>query len=59
MSYPPIQIADKKISLLNGFRSEQGRRVVVTAKRELEAAAKRHDDAVAFGYVSGRWVPAA
>ncbi len=59
MSYPLIQIDEKKIILLSGFRSESGRRVVVTARRELEAAAKRHSDAVAFGYVSGRWMPAA
>ena len=59
MSYPLIQIDKKKIILLSGFRSEPGKRVVVTASGELEAAAKRHRDAVAFGYVSGRWMPAA
>ena len=59
MSFPLIQIDEKKIILLSGFQSEPGKRVVVTEKRELEAAAKRHGDAVAFGYVSGRWMPAA
>jgi ribosomal protein S2 len=59
MSYPLIQIDERKIVLLSGFRSEPGKHVVVTAKRELQAAAKRHSDAVAFGYVSGRWMPAA
>jgi hypothetical protein len=36
-----------------------GKRAVVTAKQKLEEAAKRQQDAVAFGYVSGRWMPAA
>ncbi len=59
MNDPLIQIDEKRIVLLSGFRSEPDKRVVVTEKEELEAAAKRHDDAVAFGYVSGRWMPAA
>ncbi len=59
MSFPLIQIDEKKIILLSGFRSEPDKRVVVTARNELEAATKRHSDAVAFGYVSGRWMPAA
>ena len=29
------------------------------AKEQVEEAAKRHRDAVAFGYVSGMWIPAA
>ncbi len=59
MSFPLIQIDEKKIVLLSGFRNEPDKRVVVTAKEELQAAAKRHSDAVAFGYVAGRWMPAA
>ena len=59
MGYPLIQIEDKKIILLSGFRCKHDERVLVTARRELEAAAKRHSDAVAFGYVAGRWMPAA
>ncbi len=59
MNYPLIQIDEKRIILLSGFRSEPDKRVVVTEKEELKAATKRHDDAVAFGYVSGRWMPAA
>jgi uncharacterized protein len=45
--------------LLSGFRTAADKRLVVTAPRQLEAAAKRHRDAVAFGYVAGRWMPAA
>ena len=59
MSFPLIQIDERKIILLSGFRSEPGDCVIVTAKSELEAAAKRHGDAVAFGFVAGRWMPAA
>lgn len=59
MSYPLVQIDEKKVILLSGFRGEPGKRVVVTAKTDLKAAAKRHSDAVAFGYVAGRWMPAA
>ncbi len=59
MSFPLIQVDEKKIILLSGFRSEPDERIVVTARSELEAAAKRHGDAVAFGYVAGRWMPAA
>ena len=58
MSFPLIQVDEKKIILLSGFRSEPDERIVVTARNELEAAAKRHGDAVAFGYVAGRWMPA-
>jgi len=57
MSFPLIH--ERKIVLLSGFRSEPGNCVIVTAKSELEAAAKRHGDAVAFGFVAGRWMPAA
>ena len=59
MSFPLIQVDEKKIILLSGFRSEPDERIVVTARNELEAVAKRHGDAVAFGYVAGRWMPAA
>jgi hypothetical protein len=59
MSFLLIQVDEKKIILLSGFRSEPDKRVVEAARGELEAAAKRYNDAVAFGYVAGRWMPAA
>jgi hypothetical protein len=59
MSFPQVQVDERKIILLSGFRSEPDERIVVTARNELEAAAKRNGDAVAFGYVAGRWMPAA
>jgi hypothetical protein len=59
MPHPTVTIDGKKIVLLSGFRTEAGNRVVVIAQHELQEAARRHRDAVAFGYVSGRWLPAA
>ena len=61
MSYPTINIGNKKIILLSGFERAAGanQTLAVTAKDQLEAAAERHRDAVAFGYVSGMWIPAA
>ena len=56
--FPTVTIDEKKIILLSGFRTEAGKRVI-TAKQKLEEAARRHRDAVAFGYVLGRWMPAA
>jgi hypothetical protein len=61
MSYPTINIGKKKIILLSGFEMACGanKPLAITAKNQLEEAAKRHRDAVAFGYVSGMWIPAA
>ena len=61
MSYPIVEIGKKKIILLSGFERASGprRTLAVTAKDQLEAAARKHRDAVAFGYVSGMWIPAA
>ena len=61
MSYPTVEIGKKKIILLSGFEGARGANetVAITAKDQLEAAAKRDSDAVAFGYVSGMWMPAA
>jgi hypothetical protein len=59
MACPSLMIEDKKIILLSGFESEAGKLTAVTAKRELVEAAKEHREAVAFGYVAGKWRPAA
>ena len=60
MSYPTINIGNKKI-IKCGFEWACGtnKTISITAKDQLEAAAKRHCDAVAFGYVSGMWIAAA
>ena len=61
MSYPIVEIGKKKIILLSGFERARGanKTLAITAEDELEEAAKRHRDAVAFGYVLGMWMPAA
>ena len=61
MSYPTIDIGKKKIILLSGFERTRGanKPLDIMAKKQLEEAAKRHRDAVAFGYVSGMWIPVA
>jgi hypothetical protein len=59
MACPSLIIDDKKVILLSGFESEAGKLTAVTAKRELVKAAKQHREAVAFGYVAGKWRPAA
>ena len=61
MSYPTININQKKVILLSGFerKGTATRPLLIEARDQLEQAAKRHSDAVAFGYVAGKWMPAA
>ncbi len=61
MSYPTIDLNAKKVILLSGFvRPRRANKpLTVRDKKKLEAAAKKHRDAVAFGYVAGKWMPAA
>jgi len=56
-----VALEDKKVILLSGFEKTRSatKPFSIKAKKELEEAVKRHRDAVAFGYVSGKWVPAA
>lgn len=66
MACPKIEVRGKRVIILSGFQD------VVKAARpamlgeadvkevdELRQSARLHPDAVAFGYVAGRWVPAA
>ena len=61
MSCPTVDLDKKKVILLNGFEKTRStsKPFTIKAKKQLEEAAKRNRDAVAFGYVLGRWVPAA
>ena len=61
MCYPTIDIGKKKVILLSGFERLLGADppLAITAETQLEAATERDSDAVAFGYVAGRWVSAA
>jgi hypothetical protein len=67
MACPSIEVRGKRVILLSGFGdSVDARRASVVIKNgdvkaaeQLQQSAKRNPDAVAFGYVAGRWVPAA
>ena len=66
MACPTIEVSGKTVILLNGFeakaplRGQLARKCLkIEAERELRKSANRHPDAVAFGYVAGRWLPAA
>lgn len=68
MPCPKIEVEGRRVIVLSGFQSRvkntarTGRVVAsidVESVEELNFLAKQHPDAVAFGYVAGRWVPAA
>lgn len=61
MSFPKLDLDERKIILLSGFELQQEKQVPFTirSKEELEKAVSKHRDAVAFGYVSGKWMPGA
>jgi preprotein translocase subunit YajC len=67
MACPKIEVRGKRVILLSGFHGtvDSARTAVVikdadvNSAEELRQSARLHPDAVAFGYVAGRWVPAA
>jgi hypothetical protein len=66
MACPKVVLCGKTIFLLSGYRKPADPRGNVDRKvpkieavKELRQSASRHPDAVAFGYVAGRWMPAA
>jgi len=62
MAYPTIDLNEKKIILLSGYHEadlDEGEEVSVVALEKLRRQAELHDDAVAFTFVFGKWVPAA
>jgi len=61
VEFVTIELQGKKVILLNGARAEKktGKTVEIEAPDKLLDAARRNPDAVAFGYMSGRWVAAA
>ena len=54
-----IELQGKTVLLLNGTEKKSGKSVEIAAADKLLDAARQHPDAVAFGYMSGRWVAAA
>ena len=66
MACPKIEVRGKRVILLSGFhdtvkaaRPQVLRDADVNEADELRQSARLHPDAVAFGYIAGRWVPAA
>jgi len=67
MACPKIEVRGKRVILLSGFRNAlsgtSGARVIksddIRSAEQLSTSAKKHPDAVAFGFVAGRWVPVA
>ena len=67
MACPKIDVRGKRVILLSGYHDtvKAARPQVVIGDSDVEEAdqlrqsARLHPDAVAFGYIAGRWVPAA
>ncbi len=65
MALPTISIDNREIILLSGFEKVQSETsskkpfLVILDERELERSVKNDNDAVAYGYVAGRWVAVA
>ncbi|HET6322885.1 MAG TPA: hypothetical protein VNR51_01805 [Hyphomicrobium sp.] len=67
MACPKIEVRGKRVILLSGFHDtvKAARPQVVLDEADVKEAhellqsTRLHPDAVAFGFVAGRWVPAA
>ena len=55
------EVLGKRVILLNGARTERtsAKSILIEAPEKLLEAARQDPDAVAFGYMSGKWVAAA
>jgi hypothetical protein len=53
-----IELEGKKLFVLNGLMTDQGEQTPEVLD-ELILAARKDPDAVAFGRMAGRWIPAA
>lgn len=61
MACPTIEIFGKKIILLNGYKRfpKAASPIEIAALSALRQSANENPDAVAFGYMAGKWVAAA
>lgn len=65
MALPTIIVRERQIVLLSGFESvyaEHGKappKVIIRDKDKLDRSVQRDRDAVAFGYVAGKWIASA
>ena len=55
------ELLGKSVVLLSGARAERmsAKPMLIEAPEKLLEAARRNPDAVAFGYMAGKWVAAA
>ena len=64
MPFPRVEVGGRVVILLSGFdRPLHSNAAVIPFKiheiDSLNKSVEKHADAVAFGYVAGRWLPAA
>jgi hypothetical protein len=63
MALPTISVDNREIILLSGFKmvDTEAKKpfFVILDERELVRSVKNDNDAVAYGYVAGRWVAVA
>jgi hypothetical protein len=63
MALPTISVDNREIILLSGFKKVDTEAkkpfFVILDERELVRSVKNDNDAVAYGYVAGRWVAVA
>lgn len=61
MAYPTLEVCGRTIIVLQPLEASetQGERHEKEAICAVREAARRHPDAVAFGYFDGAWFPAA
>lgn len=65
MALPTIAVSDRKVTLLSGFDKVAGGRktvpeqFVIHDEAKLRITVKSDNDAVAFGYVAGKWISVA
>ncbi len=65
MALPTISIDNREIILVSGFETvatgtnAKKPFLVILDERQLERSVKNDNDAVAYGYVAGRWIAVA
>ena len=61
MEFIKTELQGKRVILLNGARTERmtAKSILIEAPEKLLEAARQNPDAVAFGYMSGKWVASA
>lgn len=65
MALPTVIVRDRQIVLLSGFykayaeHGKAGAKFVIRDEEKLKSSVQRERDAVAFGYVAGKWIASA